>query len=59
MNFRVYKVDFTGRIQAAEAIDAANEVEARQRAAELARTNPVELWQRAKLVAAIPAASPP
>ena len=59
MDFRVYTLDADGHIQTAKAIDVANEEEARQRAAYLAKINPVELWQGTKLVAAIPPASAP
>jgi hypothetical protein len=49
-NYRLYRLDGAGRISAADWLDAADDSEARSKAAEQCPSGSFELWQRKRLI---------
>lgn len=58
-DYRLYRLDGAGKFTSAEWIDAASDDDAVRLARDLQRPVPCELWQRTRLVAAIPAFTSP
>ena len=55
-NFRLYRLDGTGKISAAEWLSADDEAHAERLARDLQASTTVELWNRNRLVVRIPPA---
>jgi hypothetical protein len=49
-NYRLYRLDGAGRISTADWVDAADDAEARSKAAAQCPSGGFELWQRKRLV---------
>lgn len=49
-NYRLYRLDGAGRINGAEWVDAADDVEARSKALTQCPSGSFELWERKRLV---------